>query len=81
MTEQSLAERKVTAKIKGYRYPVKVLGYRKQGNFIIVRVRVLPRKDGYQPKPFRHMGDVYPPFDYSAEGEVLKSMLEVEDGR
>jgi hypothetical protein len=70
--------RTVTAKIKGYQYPVELLGYRKQGGFTIVRVRVLPREDGFQPKPFRALGDVYPPFVYSPEGKVLKSMLEVK---
>ena len=69
--------RTVTATIKRYPYPVELLGYRKQGGFTIVRVRVLPREDGFQPKPFRALGDVYPPFVYSADGEVLKSMLEV----
>jgi hypothetical protein len=76
-TQRGTAQRKVTATIKGYQYPVEVLGYRRQAGFTIVRVRILPRPDGFQPKPFRALGDVYPPFVYSEEGEVLQSMLEV----
>ena len=68
--------RTVTARIKGYRYPVEILGYRKQAGLTIVRVRVMPRDDGFQPKPFKHAFDIYPPFVYSEEGEVLQSMLE-----
>ena len=70
--------RTVTPTIKGYKFPVEVLGYRKHAGFTIVRVRVLPREDGFQPRPFKHLFDIYPPFEYSAEGEVLRSMLEVE---
>ena len=80
MTQEVLTQspaRTVTARIKGYRYPVEILGYRKQAGFTIVRVRVLPRDDGFQPKPFKHTFDIYPPFVYSEEGEVLQSMLEV----
>jgi hypothetical protein len=71
------ADTQVVATIRGYRYPVEILGYRKQAGFTIVRVRVLPRNDGFQPKPFKHAFDIYPPFVYSEEGEVLQSMLEV----
>jgi hypothetical protein len=67
-----------TATIKGFKYPVEVLGYRKQNGYTIVSVRVLPRTDGFQPKPFKHPFDIYPPFAYSEEGEVLQSQLAVQ---
>ena len=81
MTAQVLTQtrvspaRTVTAKIKGYQYPVEVLGYRKQNGYTIVHVRVLPREDGFQPKPFCNMRGMPP--TYHDDGEVLKSMLEV----
>lgn len=66
------------ATIKGFQYPVEVLGYRKQNGYTIVHVRVLPREDGFQPKPFKHPFDIYPPHAYSEEGEVLQSQLAVQ---
>ena len=73
----AIGDRKVYATIKGFRYPVQLLSVRKQNGYQIVKVRVLPRDDGFQPKPFSSC-TWSAPFVYSAEGEVLAKMLEVE---
>ena len=67
----------IFATIKGNRYRVELLDNRHQNGYDIVKVRVLPNEDGFQPKPFCSRDQVYPPFVYSNEGEVLASQLEV----
>jgi hypothetical protein len=73
----TMIDRQAYATIRGRRYPVECIGLRRENGYKIVKVRVLPRDDGFQPKPFvtcRWSA----PFVYSDEGEVLADHLDVE---
>ncbi len=66
------------AEIKGFTYPVVVLKTRVQEGHEIATVKVLPRSDGYQPKPFKFY-DCNGFSVYSEVGDVLGTMLVILD--
>jgi hypothetical protein len=66
------------AEIKGFTYPVIVLKTRVQEGCEIATVKVLPRSDGYQPKPFK-FAERSGYTIYSEVGDVLGTMLVILD--
>jgi len=74
---QAHTKRQAYARIKGRRYPVECISSRKHNGYTVVTVRVLPREDGFQPRPFVH-GAWSAPWVLSEEGEVLADNIDVQ---